>query len=163
MSTTCYDKQVSNSIIKITDKKNNRNLNNLRSNFFYCNQNDKVNINSDMTKKSDPIDIPKQLKTYNYDNTSIGPNSPNDNINNNKDLNSILSKYSISPNTYSNFEINKYHNNEDNIQKISEETKYKLNLVVANNNFDKVSGESKSNLNIEIVNNNLDNNIFPND
>lgn len=139
MSTTLYDQLVNSKTTKITEKKNNRDTDILRSNFFYSNQTDKLNINNDMTKKSDPVDIPKQLKTYNYDNNSIGPSPPNDNINNNKDLNSILSRYSISPNTYSNFEINKYHNNEDNIKKISEETKYKLNISIPNNNLDEIS------------------------
>ena len=58
-------------------------------------------------KNSKPINIKNQNK---YDNNLINP-PPNDDHLNNKDFNLLLSKYSISPNTYHNFDFMKYNNN----------------------------------------------------
>ena len=117
MSTINYDQYNSDKLKKITIKKYNSNLNNLGLKFFNCNSVENVNTYTEMIKKSNPIDIPNKFKSYDYDNNLIGPSPPNDNINNNKDFNSILSKFSISPNTYSNFEINKYYIYKDEVNK----------------------------------------------
>lgn len=117
MSTINYDQYNSDKLKKITIKKYNYNLNNLGLKFFNCNSVENVNTYTEMIKKSNPIDIPNKFKSYDYDNNLIGPSPPNDNINNNKDFNSILSKFSISPNTYSNFEINKYYIYKDEVNK----------------------------------------------
>lgn len=67
-----------------------------------------------ITQKSTPIDVPNPSKLYNYSNDLIDPSPPNNNFNN---KNLILSKYSISPNTYDNFEIEKYHNYNNKMMK----------------------------------------------
>ena len=108
MSSVYTDKYNNQKINEITIKKSNSN--NLEDVFFYCNSiNDNFKYKK-VNKKSSPININNQSQLYNYNNDLLGPSSPNDNLPN-IDLNLLLSKYSISPNTYDNFKISKYYNN----------------------------------------------------
>lgn len=92
--------------IKYNNNESNENIirklnTNIKEKFLNC-----INIKNELPiQRSNPIDIKSQIK---YDNDLLIP-PPNDDHSNNKDFNLLLSRYSISPNTYNNFDFMKYN------------------------------------------------------